>query len=126
MKLGDIITLAKSGFTVADIKELMQMQIEPDTPAPDQTPAPAPAPQPVPDATPASMDSLTSEGEGTQLSTPSLKEESNSGEEIQKLKDELQKTKADLETAQKMNAHTDMSPKIQESDPLADLVRDYM
>lgn len=117
MKFGDIMALAKSGFTYSNIKELMAMDtegsqelvIEDATPgiidnSPKDTGAVAPAPAPAPE-----------------------KPSPDYGEEIQKLKDELQKTKADLAKAQKANAHADVSgnaPDPQKN--LDDIVRSFM
>ena len=117
MKFGDIMALAKSGFTYSNIKELMAMDtegsqeliIEDATPgiidnSPKDTGADAPAPAPAPE-----------------------KPSPDYGEEIQKLKDELQKTKADLVKAQKANAHADVSgnaPDPQKT--LDDIVRSFM
>ena len=118
MKFGDIMALAKSGFTYSNIKELMAMDTEssqelviedatpgitdisPEDTGANATPAPAPAPEkPSPDY----------------------------GEEIQKLKAELQKTKEDLAKAQKANAHADVSGnKPDPQSTLDDIVRSFM
>lgn len=118
MKFGDIMALAKSGFTYSNIKELMAMDtegsqeviIEDATPgindtSPEDTGAVAtPAPAPVPE-----------------------KASPDYGEEIQKLKDELQKTKADLAKAQKANAHADVSGNVPDPQKtLDDIVRSFM
>lgn len=118
MKFGDILALAKSGFTYTNIKELMAM----DTDGPQELV--------VEDATPGITDiSLTDTGvSATPAPAPEPEKVSpDYGEEIQKLKDELQKTKADLAKAQKANAHADVSG--QKPDPqknLDDLVRSFM
>ena len=118
MKFGDIMALAKSGFTYANIKELMEMDtgdskeviledatpgitdVSPDVSGADAKPAPAPEQE---------------------------KKSIDYGEEIKKLQAELQKTKEDLAKAQKANAHADVSGnKPDPQSTLDDIVRSFM
>ena len=117
MKFADIMALAKSGFTYSNIKELMEMDtgdskeviLEDATPgiidnSPEDTGAVATAPAPAPE-----------------------KQSTDYGEEIKKLKNELQKTKEDLAKAQKANAHVDVSGnKPDPQSTLDDIVRSFM
>lgn len=118
MKFGDILALAKSGFTYTNIKELMAM----DTDGTQELV--------VEDATPGITDifPVSTEASATPAPAPAPEKPSpDYGEEIQKLKDELQKTKADLAQAQKANAHADVSGN--KPDPqknLDDIVRSFM
>lgn len=118
MKFGDILALAKSGFTYTNIKELMAM----DTDGTQELV--------VEDATPGITDISPMDTGASATPAPAPEPEKASpdyGEEIQKLKDELQKTKADLAKAQKANAHADVSgnaPDPQKN--LDDIVRSFM
>lgn len=57
MKLDDILTLSRAGFTAAQISQLAELEDashpgqpeQPEQPAPQPQPDPQPAPQPVPD-----------------------------------------------------------------------------
>ena len=118
MKFGDIVALAKSGFTYSNIKELMALDTEVVVTEEQK------------DATPGIADISPTDTEAGAAPAPAPEPEKTSpdyGEEIQKLKDELQKTKADLAKAQKVNAHADVSTN--KPDPqknLDDIVRSFM
>ena len=120
MKFGDIMALAKSGFTYANIKELMEM----DTGDSKEVI--------LEDATPGITDiSPDEQGAGADTFEASAsaqeKKSVDYGEEIKKLQMELQKTKEDLAKAQKANAHADVSGN--KPDPqsnLDDIVRSFM
>lgn len=54
MKLDDVLTLARAGYSAQQIAQLAQLEKEPaPAPAPAPTPAPAPAPAPAPTPAPA-------------------------------------------------------------------------
>ena len=117
MKLGDIIALAKAGYSVADVKELIKMnenKEESTTPTEQATePAEQSASSDVP-PTPTQSDSSGAE---------SVPEESG---EIEELKKQLAELEAKLKTAQSANAHTDMSGMSGDKSDLDDIVRSFM
>ena len=115
MKLGDIIALAKAGYSVADVKELVKMsevkeeaQSEPTT----EPPADSSASSDVP-ITPATENS----------GAESVPEESG---EMDELKKQIAELEAKLKTAQSANAHTDISGMSGDKSDLDDIVRSFM
>ena len=118
MKFGDIMALAKSGFTYSNIKELMAM----DTEGSQELV--------IEDATPGIIEHSPDEHEAGGAPSPAPAPENKSidyGEEIKKLQMELQKTKEDLAKAQKANAHVDVSGnKPDPQSTLDDIVRSFM
>lgn len=117
MKLGDIIALAKAGYSVADVKELVkmnEMKEESTTPTEQATePAEQSASSDVP-PTPTPQESSGTE------SAPE-----GSGE-VEELKKQLAELKAKLKTAQSANAHTDISGMSGDTSDLDDIVRSFM
>ena len=49
MKFEDLIAFAKAGYKPADVKELLEMQIESNQPDPEPEPTPEPEPEPEPE-----------------------------------------------------------------------------
>lgn len=127
MIFGDIVALAKAGFTPADIREFMQKT---DASASDNG-------SPIPPST--SED--TSDGAAHEESTPAASEQpaqpsgasedANKIAELEKQLAELsaqsEKLKADLTAAQKVNTGRDLSGSVGDQDKaLDDLVRSFM
>ena len=52
MKFEDLIAFAKDGYKPADVKELLEMQIESNQPDPEPEPTPEPEPEPTPEPEP--------------------------------------------------------------------------
>lgn len=95
MKIADIIALAKSGYKVSEIKELMSLGETQQSDEPAEIPAGAPA-QPEPEK---------AGPEPAGEPAPSADQSA----EINELKKQIESLKADLKKAQKQNSHEDLS-----------------
>lgn len=120
----DIVALAKAGYTPAEVKELMQMNIdniEAQKPTCSSTETDAPADQEAsarPSETPDTSAAGASESDKTPEPQPDPLTEA--------LKAENEKLKADLMAAQKANTGRDLSTKGSSDDTLTDIVRSFM
>ena len=105
MKFEDLITFAKAGYKPAEVKELLELQIENNQPEPEPTPEPEPEPTPEPEPEP----------EPTPEPEPDYK----------KLYEESQKA---LKEAQEANVRKDASKSDDKSDEdiVNELFRSYM
>ena len=111
MKINDIIALAKSGYKVSEIKELMALGEQSQTEEPAEIPAKEQA-QPEPET-------AGSEPSGDPAPDASAKE-------IEELKQQIAGLKADLATAQKQNTAADLSNSAQTHKNTQDAVNDVM
>lgn len=111
MKINDIIALAKSGYKVNEIKELMALGEQPQTEEPAEIPAKEQA-QPEPET-------AGSEPSGDPAPDASAKE-------IEELKKQIAGLKADLAKAQKQNTAADLSDGAQTHNNTQEAVNDIM
>lgn len=108
MKFEDLVAFAKAGYKPADVKELLEMQIESNQPEPEPEPTPEPEPEPTPEPEPEP--------------TPEPEPEPD----YKKLYEESQ---AKLKEAQKANVLKDVSnsdDKKSDDDIVKDLFRSFM
>ena len=112
MKIADIIALAKSGYKVSEIKELMSLGETQQSDEPAEIPAEAPA-QPEPEK---------AGPEPAGEPAPSADQSA----EIDELKKQIAGLKADLATAQKQNTAADLSDGAQTHKNTQEAVNDIM
>lgn len=112
MKFEDLVAFAKAGYTPAQVKELLEYEVEEEQQEPKST-------EPEPD-----KEVESDEGESKSESEP----ETDVSLEIEKLKKELEETKAALKDAQADNVSKDASKKKTETDEdiVNDLFRSFM
>lgn len=99
MKFADIIALAKSGYTMADIRELKAMSDDMKDPEPDPKPEPKPEPDPEPDPVP-------DPEPDPELDKPG--EPDDIKNKLDAALKEIDKLKSDLDKAQKFNSKKDI------------------
>ena len=102
MKFADIIALAKSGYTMADIRELKAMSDDMKDPEPDPKPEPKPEPDSEPDPVPDPKPDSEPDKPGEPDEPDDIKSKLDAA-----LK-EIDKLKSDLDKAQKFNSKKDI------------------
>ena len=117
MKLSDIIALAKAGYSVADVKELIALQSsEADTPVPEDNK--------VTESTQEQQEDIAQPSKAVEKVTP----ESEDSKAIEEYKAKIQELEEKVNTLQSENIHKDVSDVVDTSDEdiVNDLVRTFM
>lgn len=113
MGIMDIVALAKAGFSVSDVKELMSMETEPEADHKPEEPEEQPGAEP---------EKPKPENEAEESARP---EHDN----IEEMRKQIQELQAKLEASQSSNNHKDLSggiPAKSNEDILADAYRNLL
>lgn len=118
----DIVTLAKAGYTPAEVKELMQLNIEVSDSSHPYTSTETDAPADSKASTTSETSSVPAAGALESAPDP----EPQPNPQVESLKAEIEKLKSDLTAAQKVNTGRDLSASGSSDDTLTDIVRSFM
>lgn len=119
MKIGDLIALARAGYTPAQVKELMQLGQDAEPAKPEGAPEIPPKEEAQPEVQ-----------NGGPAEAPDSADNKEAVAELQRqledLRKNLDKAKSDLAAAQKANTTKDMTGQKPAEDSLEDIVRSFM